>query len=115
MAVTDIPTMKVIATPAIGSGPGRRGLRSRARAWPSAPTADGTLTIVKAGERQVRAVDTVTTERGARTMARGPQDCTRVYLLAAEYGPTPPAKDGKKGRRRCCRTVSTYWWLGNKE
>ena len=43
------------------------------------------------------AVDTVTTERGARTMTVD-EKLHRVYLLAAEYGPAPEAKEGKKGR-----------------
>ena len=43
-------------------------------------------------------MDTVTTEKGARTMIVD-EKLHRVYLLAAEYGPAPDAKDGqKKGR-----------------
>jgi len=38
MAVTDIATMKVIATPAIGAGPDAAGF-DPAAAWPSAPMA----------------------------------------------------------------------------
>jgi len=58
---------------------------------------NGTLTIVKAVNGKYDTVDTVTTVRGARTMTV--DDKThKVYLLAAEYGPTPEAKDGKKGR-----------------
>jgi hypothetical protein len=43
-------------------------------------------------------VDTVTTERGARTMTVDSKN-HRVYLLAAEYGPTPPAEPGKRAPR----------------
>ena len=43
-------------------------------------------------------VDTVTTERGARTMTVDPKT-HRVYLLAAEYGPAPaPRKAREEGR-----------------
>jgi hypothetical protein len=44
------------------------------------------------------AVDTVTTERGARTMTVD-EKLHRAYFPAAEYGPVPEAKAGeKKGR-----------------
>ena len=42
-------------------------------------------------------VDTVPTERGARTMTVDSKN-HRVYLLAAEYGPAPDSSSGKKGR-----------------
>ena len=59
---------------------------------------DGTLAIVKAVNQKYQTVDTVTTERGARTMTVDPKT-HKVYLLAAEYGQAPAPKDGqKKGR-----------------
>ena len=59
---------------------------------------DGTLSIVKQVSGKYDTVDTVTTERGARTMAV--DDKThKIFLLAAEYGPAPAPKEGqKKGR-----------------
>ena len=43
-------------------------------------------------------VETVTTERTARTMALD-EKTHRIYLSAAETGPVPEAKEGqKKGR-----------------
>ena len=57
-------------------------------------------------------VDTVTTERGARTMTVDPKN-HRVYLLAAEYGPAPEARPERKAVRRSFRTASTSWWLVN--
>ena len=42
-------------------------------------------------------VDTVQTERGARTMTLDPRT-HRIYLLAAEYG-APAAKSGEKQAR----------------
>jgi len=96
MAVTDIATMKVIATPAIGAGPDAAGFDpDLGLAFSS--NGEGTLTIVKLLNGKYEAVDTVTTERGARTMTVDPK-LHRVYLLAAEYGPAPEAKEGKKGR-----------------
>ena len=43
-------------------------------------------------------VETVPTERGARTMAVD-EKAHRVYLPAAEYGPAPAAKEGQKKAR----------------
>lgn len=96
MAVTDIATMKVIATPAIGSGPDAAGF-DPGTGLAFSSNGDGTLTIVKAVGGKYEPVDTVTTVRGARTMTVDTK-LHHVYLLAAEYGPTPEAKDGKKGR-----------------
>ena len=97
MAVTDIATMKVIATPAIGAGPDAAGFDpDLGLAFSS--NGDATMTIVKLVNGKYEAVDTVPTERGARTMTVDPK-LHRVYLLAAEYGPAPEAKEGqKKGR-----------------
>ena len=96
MAVTDIATMKVIGTPAIGSGPDAAGF-DPGTGLAFSSNGDGTLTIVKLVNGKYEAADTVTTERGARTMTVDPK-LHRVYLLAAEYGPAPEAKEGKKGR-----------------
>jgi len=96
MAVIDIPSWKVIATPAIGAGPDAAGF-DPGTGLAFSSNGDGTLTIVKAVNGKYETVDTVTTARGARTMTV--DDKThKVYLLAAEYGPAPEAKEGKKGR-----------------
>jgi DNA-binding beta-propeller fold protein YncE len=98
MAVVDIPTMKVIATPAIGPATDGGGFDPGPGLAFSANGGDATLTIVKLVNGKYEAVDNVTTERGARTMAVD-EKTHRVYLLAAEYGPVPEAKEGqKKGR-----------------
>ena len=97
MAVTDIKSLKVVATPAIGNGPDAAGF-DPGTGLAFSSNGDGTLTIVKNTGGKWDAVDTVPTERGARTMTVDPKT-HRVYLLAAEYGPTPEAKSGeKKGR-----------------
>ena len=98
MAVVDIPTMKVIATPAIGSGPDAAGFDPGTGLAFSSNGTTGTLTIVKPVNGKYEAVDTVTTERGARTMTVDTK-LHRVYLLAAEYGPTPAPKEGQKRSR----------------
>ncbi len=96
MAVTDIAAMKVIATPATCNGPDAAGYDSGAGLAFSS-CGDGTLSIVKAVNGKYETVDTVKTERGARTMTLD-EKTHKVFLLAAEYGEAPPAKDGKKGR-----------------
>jgi DNA-binding beta-propeller fold protein YncE len=97
MAVTDIKGLKVIATPAIGVGPDAAGF-DPGTGLAFSSNGDGTLTIVKNTGGKWETVDTVQTERGARTMTVDPRT-HRVYLLAAEYGPAPAAKAGeKKGR-----------------
>jgi DNA-binding beta-propeller fold protein YncE len=97
MAVTDIPTFKVVATPKIGQGPDAAGF-DPALGLAFSSNGDGTLSIVKQAGGTYETVDTLTTERGARTMALD-QKTHKIFLLAAEFGPTPPPKEGqKKGR-----------------
>ena len=96
MAVTDIPTFKVIATPKIGQGPDAAGF-DPATGLAFSSNGDGTLSIIKQVNGKYDTVDTVTTERGARTMCVDDKS-HKLFLLAAEYGPPAPAKDGKKGR-----------------
>jgi DNA-binding beta-propeller fold protein YncE len=96
MAVVDIPSFKVVATPAIGNGPDAAGF-DPGTGLAFSSNGDGTLSIIKPVNGKYETVDTVQTERGARTMTI--DDKThKIFLLAAEYGPAPAAKDGKKGR-----------------
>jgi DNA-binding beta-propeller fold protein YncE len=97
MAVTDVKSLKVVATPAIGANPDAAGFDT-ATGLAFSSNGEGTLTIVKNSGGKWDVADTVQTERGARTMTLDPKT-HRVYLLAAEYGPAPEAKAGeKKGR-----------------
>ena len=96
MAVVDIPSLKVIATPPIGSGPDAAAF-DPGTGLAFSSNGEGTLSIVKMVNGKYDTVDTVPTERGARTMTLDPKT-HKVYLLAAEYGPTPEASGGKKGR-----------------
>jgi len=98
MAVTDIASMKLIATPAVGPGTDGAGFDPGLGLAFSANGGDGTLTIVKLVNGKYEAVDNVPTERGARTMTVD-EKLHRVYLPGAEFGPAPEAKDGKKQGR----------------
>jgi YVTN family beta-propeller protein len=97
MAVIDIPTLKVVATPATGAGVDGAGFDPGLGLAFSSNGGDGTLSIVKEVNGQYQTVDTVTTERGARTMTVDAKN-HRVYLLAAAYGPAPEAEPGKRVR-----------------
>ena len=97
MAVTDIPSFKVVATPKIGQGPDAAGFDPGTGLAFSSNGVDGTLSIIKQVNGKYDTVDTVTTERTARTMAVDTKT-HNIFLLAAEAGPPAPAKDGKKGR-----------------
>ena len=96
MVITDIPSLKVVGTAPIGPGADGAGFDVGLGLAFSSNGGDGTLTIVKQVNGKYEAVDTVPTERGARTMTVD-QKNHRVYLLAAEYGPAPET-GGKKGR-----------------
>jgi YVTN family beta-propeller protein len=98
MAVTDIASFKVVATPEIGPGVDGAGFDPGLGLAFSSNGGDGTLSIVKEVNGKYTTVDTVTTERGARTMTVDSKN-HRVYLLAAEYGPTPAAEPGKRAPR----------------
>ena len=92
MAVTDANSGKQIALAAIGAGPDAAGYNDASQLAFSSNGQDGTLTVVDAAHG-FKALQTVATTKGARTMS---YDATmdRVYLVAAEYG--PPAAGSKR-------------------
>ena len=94
MAVIDIASWKVIATPAIGAGPDAAGFDSTLGLAFSSNGGDGTLTIVKLVNGKYDAVDSVSTELRARTMTVD-EKLHRVYLLGADFAAAPA---GQKGR-----------------
>jgi YVTN family beta-propeller protein len=97
MAVTDIPTLKVVGTAPIGPGADGAGFDPGLGLAFSSNGGDGTLSIIKQVNGKYQNVENVPTERGARTMTVDSKN-HRVYLLAAEYGPAPEAQAGKKSR-----------------
>lgn len=90
MAVVNADSGKVVAQVPIGDGPDAAGYDPSTR-LAFASNGDGTLTVVKqgAGDRYTVA-QTVTTQKGARTMALDTKTHT-VYLSIAEFGPAPAA------------------------
>jgi YVTN family beta-propeller protein len=97
MAVVDIPSFKMIASPPIGPGTDGAGFDPGLGLAFSSNGGDGTMSIVKLVNGKYETVDTVATGRGARTMTVD-EKLHRVYLPTAEYGPPTEGKDGKKGR-----------------
>ena len=95
MAITDITTMKLVTTVPIGSGADGAAF-DNGLAFSS--NGDGTITVVKPVNGKYEAVDTITSERGARTITAD-QVNHRLYLLAAEYLPAAAAKEGQKAPR----------------
>jgi DNA-binding beta-propeller fold protein YncE len=91
MAVVDIPTFKVIATPAIGPGTDGGGFDPGLGYAYSANGGNGTLTIVALVNGKYDVVENVPTERSARTMTVD-EKTHNVYLLSSDRGPIPEGK-----------------------
>jgi len=91
MAVVNTNTGHVVATVPIGNGPDASRYDSQRRLVFSSNGEDGTLTVVKEySANRYTPVQTLTTEKGARTMAIDPSTGT-IYLVTAKFGPPPPA------------------------
>jgi DNA-binding beta-propeller fold protein YncE len=99
MAISDFSAGKVIASVPIGAGSDGAGFDSDSGFAFSSNGQEGTLTIV--GEEspgKFAAVQTVETQRSARTMTVDPKTHA-IYLPAAKYGP-PPAPTAENPRPR---------------
>jgi DNA-binding beta-propeller fold protein YncE len=89
MAVMNADTGKVIATLPIGAGVDANAF-DPATGLAFASCGDGSLTVAReSSPDQFAVAETVTTERGARTMTLDPATGT-VYLATAKFGPPPP-------------------------
>jgi DNA-binding beta-propeller fold protein YncE len=97
MAIVDYTTMKMLGTAPIGAGPDAAGY-DPGTGLAFSSNGDGTMTILKKVGNKWDAVETVQTEQRARTMT---VDTKRhvVYLLAADFAPAAPAKEGQKAGR----------------
>ncbi len=86
MVVVDANTGKELALAEIGSGPDAAGYDSKNQLAFSS-NGDGTLTVIDA-KNGYKPVQTLATQKGARTMSYDPVS-GRVYLVTAEFGATP--------------------------
>jgi DNA-binding beta-propeller fold protein YncE len=113
MAVMDADTGKVIATPAIGQGVDANAFDAdRQLAFSS--NGDGTLTVVhEDAPDKFSVLENADTQRSARTMALDTTDHD-VYLVAAEFEETPPAKEGERPRRTMKPGTFTLLVVGKK-
>jgi YVTN family beta-propeller protein len=87
-AVVDYATGKQIALATIGDGPDAANV-SVDKHVAFASNGAGTLSVVDTAH-QFRTIETLPTQKGARTMWYDPAT-DRAYLVAAQYGPAPAA------------------------
>ena len=87
MAVVDSSSGKVIATPAIGDGPDAANY-SPGKNLAFASSGDGVLSVVDASKPDYPTIESLATQRGARTMTYDPS-ADRAYVVTAEFGPRP--------------------------
>jgi YVTN family beta-propeller protein len=85
MVVMDSNSGKVLATPSIGDGPDAAGWDA-AHKLAFASCGEGVLSVVDASGTTYPTVETLATQRGARTMAYD-SGADRIYLATAEFGP----------------------------
>jgi len=97
MGVIDANTGKVLATPAIGNGPDAAGWNAAGK-LAFASSGDGVLSVVDAGAPNYPTLESLPTQRGARTMAYD-SAADRIYLVTAEFGP-PTAPTAANPRPR---------------
>jgi YVTN family beta-propeller protein len=87
MSVIDSNSGKLLASPAIGDGPDAAGWDAKAK-LAFASSGDGVLSVVNAAAPGYPTVQSLPTQRGARTMAYDAAS-DRIYLTTAEFGPRP--------------------------
>jgi YVTN family beta-propeller protein len=87
MAVTNYLSGKVTANPTIGDSPDAAGYDAK-RGLAFSSNGDGTLTVIDAKDPGYKVLQTLATQKGARTMAFDSGN-GRIYLVTAEMGPRP--------------------------
>ncbi len=89
MAITDAKSGKSLGNAEIGEGPDAAGYDAKKKLAFSS-NGEGTLTVVDASKPGYPVAQTLTTERGARTMT---YDATndKIYLVTSKFAPANPA------------------------
>jgi YVTN family beta-propeller protein len=87
MSVLDSNTGKLLATAAIGNGPDAAGWDA-AHKLAFASCGEGVLSVIDASTPGYPTLQTLPTQRGARTMAYD-SAADRIYLVTADFGPAP--------------------------
>ncbi len=97
MAVTDAKTGMSLATAAIGDGPDGAGWDAKDK-LAFASCGEGVLSVIDAGAPGYPTIESLPTQRGARTMTYDSAN-DRIYLVTAEFGPRPePTADNPRPR-----------------
>jgi YVTN family beta-propeller protein len=89
MAVVDSNSGKVMATPAIGDGPDAASF-SPEKNLAFASSGDGILSVVDASKPEYPTIESLATQRGARTMTYDPST-DRAFVVTADMGVRPAA------------------------
>ncbi|HZP04152.1 MAG TPA: YncE family protein [Terracidiphilus sp.] len=87
MSVIDSRDGKLLANPAIGDGPDAAGWSAKHH-LAFASSGDGVLSVIDANASGYPTIESLPTQRGARTMAYD-AGTDRVYTVTAEFGPRP--------------------------
>jgi YVTN family beta-propeller protein len=99
LVVTDAKSGKHVAEVPIGKGPDAAAFDAERGLVFSSNGQDGTLTMIHEDDPDhYSVVANVPTKRSARTMALDPKT-HRIYLVAAEFNPAPPATPGQPRQR----------------
>jgi hypothetical protein len=97
MGVIDSKTGKVLATAEIGNGPDAAGWDAKHK-LAFASCGEGVLSVIDASAAGYPTIESLPTQRGARTMAYD-SAADRIYLVSAEFGPRPaPTADNPHPR-----------------
>ena len=97
MSVIDSKNGKLLANPAIGDGPDAAGWSPKHK-LAFASSGDGILSVVDAQAAGYPTIQSLPTQRGARTMTYD-SGSDRIYLVTAEFGARPePTPDNPRPR-----------------
>jgi hypothetical protein len=87
MGVVDSKTGKVLATAEIGNSPDGAGWDTKHK-LAFASCGEGVLSVIDASAPGYPSIESLPTQRGARTMTYDAAS-DRIYLVTAEFGPRP--------------------------
>ncbi len=88
MSVIDYETGQVLANPSIGNGPDAARWSAKHKLAFATCGGDGVLSVIDAAAPGYPTIETLPTQRGARTMAYDSKT-DRIYTDTAEFGPPP--------------------------
>ena len=116
MAVVNSENGKLVTTIPIGDGPDGAAFDSERQLAFSPNGADGTLTVAhEDSPDKYTVLENVATQKGARTLELD-QKSHRVFLITAEFGPTPrPLRSARARGRQWCRDRLLCWYSASSQ